>query len=214
VKAVAVPDASPALDNGELALVVMLSAFVICGAFLLSGASFLSPARPAPQSLSAATPLAETRPAPATATGHPEAAAPQAPAPHSPPPVSAPPVSPPPEAPALSPPEPRLPYERDGATYFLPAAEVAAIRAEGHYTIAYTGAGRVFCPWSISEADRRLCEGSFFRVHRSYLVNTTRVAAFERRKDNGICRFEDVPNLDTVPVSRSRVAALRKRLGL
>ncbi|RSK35920.1 carbon monoxide dehydrogenase [Rhodovulum iodosum] len=110
--------------------------------------------------------------------------------------------------------EPRLPYEREGVTYFLPAGQVAAIRAEGHYTIAYTPEGRVFCPWSISEAERRLGEAGFFRTHRSYLVNTAQVSAFERRKDNGLCLFDGHAHLDKVPVSRARVAALRDRLGL
>lgn len=108
----------------------------------------------------------------------------------------------------------RLPYERDGATYFLPAAEVAAIRAEGHYTIAYSQTGRLFCPWSISEAEKRLAETTFVRAHRSYLVNTDHVSAFERRKDNGMCLFNGHKHLDKVPVSRGRVATMRARLGL
>ncbi|TCM85715.1 MHYT domain-containing protein [Rhodovulum steppense] len=170
-RAVAGAAAGPAIDNAHLALIVLVTAFVISGAFLLSGASFLA-AAPGPD----APPPAE--PAPPPATG------------------------------------PRLPYEREGVTYFLPAAEVAAIRAEGHYTIAYAPLGRVFCPWSISEAEKRLTPAGFFRVHRSYLVNTAHVAAFERLKDNGICRFEGLADLDRVPVSRSRVQALRAALGL
>ncbi|SIO41346.1 MHYT domain-containing protein, NO-binding membrane sensor [Rhodovulum sp. ES.010] len=167
--------AGPAIDNAHLALLVLVTAFVISGAFLMSGASFLS-ASPFP-----------------------------AEAPAEPPPA-------PPNEPATA--GPRLPYEREGVTYFLPPGAVSAIRAEGHYTIAYTDEGRVFCPWSISEAERRLCASGFFRVHRSYLVNTGRVAAFERRKDSGLCRFEGLADLDRVPVSRARVPALRERLGL
>lgn len=45
-------------------------------------------------------------------------------------------------------------------------------------------------------------------------MNTGRVAAFERRKDSGLCRFEGLADLDRVPVSRARVPALRERLGL
>ena len=176
----------PAMDNAHLALIVLITAFVISGAFLLCGASFLSaPAAPRPVM------------------------------------AGAPAIMPPTECRETAPPSgrpseggPRLPYEREGVTHFLPAGEVAAIRAEGHYTIAYTGTGRVFCPWSISQAERRLAGSGFFRVHRSYLVNTGRVTAFERRKDNGICRFEGIADLDHVPVSRSRVSGLRERFGL
>lgn len=109
----------------------------------------------------------------------------------------------------------RVPYEREGSTFFLPAAAVVAIRAEGHYTIAYTAEGRVFCPWSISEAQRRLAsDATFLRVHRSYLVNTAHVTGFERRKDSGQCLFETAGHLDRVPVSRARIAELRAALGL
>lgn len=192
---------TPAMDNGQLALVVLLSAFVISGAFLLSGASFLSaPSPDAVPGLSAAA-LAPLSPTPAPDPADP------VPPPHASGAEAAP-------ARGNGASAVRLPFEKDGTTYFLPASEIAAIRAEGHYSIAYTGSGRLFCSWSISEAEKRLIDTSFFRTHRSYLVNTDLVSGFERRKDNGICLFEGNPHLDKVPVSRSRVAALRDRLGL
>jgi NO-binding membrane sensor protein with MHYT domain len=101
----------------------------------------------------------------------------------------------------------RLPYERD-------AAAVAAIRAEGHYTVLYHGEDKLFCPWSITEAEARLLASGFLRVHRSYLVNPVHVSRFERHKDNGTCYFEAVPALSKVPVSRSRLTAIREALGL
>jgi DNA-binding LytR/AlgR family response regulator len=51
-------------------------------------------------------------------------------------------------------------------------------------------------------------------VHRSYLVNPAHVSRFERHKDNGTCYFEAVPALSKVPVSRSRLTAIREALGL
>lgn len=107
----------------------------------------------------------------------------------------------------------RLPYEKDGKTFLIAAAEVAALRAEGHYTIVYLRSAKVFCPWSISEAERRLSLPPFFRAHRSYLINTDRVTAFERNKDNGYCLFDGFAPLGKVPVARARVNALRDRLG-
>ncbi|WP_343115507.1 MHYT domain-containing protein [Ostreiculturibacter nitratireducens] len=174
------PAFTPALDNNQLALIVMVSAFVICGAFLLSGATFL------------AVP-AENQTAPAGADS----------------------VEPDMPEPSPEPAPLRIPVERGGQTQFLPAAEVSALRAEGHYTIAYSGKDKFFCPWSISEAERRLvAAGPFFRVHRSYLVNIARVTGFERRRDSGICLFEGTASLDRVPVSRNRIPALRDALGL
>jgi len=109
---------------------------------------------------------------------------------------------------------PRIPVERRGHTEFVDASEISALRAEGHYTRAYAGDGKYLCPWSISEAERRLAETSFFRAHRSYLVNVARIAAFERHGDGGICLFEGAEQPGRVPVSRNRVPALREALGL
>lgn len=107
-----------------------------------------------------------------------------------------------------------VPYERDGRTLFAEPASIAAFRAEGHYTILYRGAERVFCPWSISEAEKRLDGTDFLRVHRSYLINPAHVTGFERLKDTGVVYFEGVAALDKVPVSRSRLTEVRDLLGL
>ena len=108
----------------------------------------------------------------------------------------------------------RLPYEKDGRTHFIGADAVAAIRAEGHYTLLYVGAEKLFCPWSISEAENRVGGEDFIRTHRSYLVNRRHVSSFERKKDTGVCYFDGVEALGKVPVSRSRLAEVRDSLGL
>jgi NO-binding membrane sensor protein with MHYT domain len=108
----------------------------------------------------------------------------------------------------------RIPFEKEGRTHFVGTDAVAAIRAEGHYTLLYAGADKLFCPWSISEAESRIQDGDFIRTHRSYLVNSRHVSSFERKKDTGICYFDDDPALGKVPVSRSRLAEVREKLGL
>ncbi len=107
-----------------------------------------------------------------------------------------------------------VPFERDGATHFIDASEIAAFRAEGHYTIIYHGNEKGFCPWSISEAVKRLSGTPFVRCHRSYLINPAFVSGFERKKDSGIALLEAVGSLEKVPVSRSRLAAVREILGI
>ncbi len=107
-----------------------------------------------------------------------------------------------------------VPFEREGQTFFTDAGSVAAIRAEGHYTVLYMGGEKLFCPWSITEAETRLKPDGFLRAHRSYLVNPKHVSSFERHKDNGTCYFDGVDALPKVPVSRSRLTAIRDALGL
>jgi NO-binding membrane sensor protein with MHYT domain len=166
----------PMVDNGALALVVTLAAFLICGGFLLTSATFFGPqpvavapgpAGPAPQPLDRG----------ARAAG-------------------------------------QVPFERHGRTAFIAPDRIAAIRAEGHYTILYAEGQKLFCPWSISKARTRLPDAQFTQVHRSYLVNPRFVTGFERRKDNGVIYFEGTEGLDKVPVSRARLAEIRTRLGL
>jgi DNA-binding LytR/AlgR family response regulator len=93
------------------------------------------------------------------------------------------------------------------------ADAVAAIRAEGHYTHLYTDTDKLFCIWTISEAEKRLAPAPFIKTHRSYLINPAFVTGFERFKDNGVCHFE-VASLSKVPVSRSRLRIVREALGV
>lgn len=174
---------TPLIENGTLALLVMFSAFVICGTFLLTSTNyvFAGPGR-APFTGTAGEAGEHAEP-------HPMQQAFQADA-------------------------PRIPYERDKRTNFIPADQVIALRAEGHYTVLYTHEEKLFCPWSISEAARRLPETLFLRTHRSYLVNINQVTAFERHKDNGSCHFDGARSLKLVPVSRGNVAGVREALGL
>ncbi|WP_170426402.1 MHYT domain-containing protein [Ruegeria arenilitoris] len=107
-----------------------------------------------------------------------------------------------------------VPFEREGQTFFAEPARIAAVRAEGHYTVLYMGSEKLFCPWSITEAETRLKQDGFLRAHRSYLVNPKHVSSFERHKDNGTCYFDGVDALTKVPVSRSRLTDIREALGL
>jgi len=188
--AVDAPEAAATLIGNEtLAFIVTLGSFVICGAFLLNSATFL-PATNRAEATEIGTRAAsqseafDVAPAPQEAV-KPASASTQ-----------------------------QVPYEKDGRTFFLRHDEIAAVRAEGHYTILYSRHDKLFCPWSISEAIKRLTPGQFIQTHRSYLVNPAFVSSFERKKDNGICYFEQCESLEKIPVSRSRLADIRETLGL
>lgn len=106
----------------------------------------------------------------------------------------------------------RIPCERNGGKVFIPAADVAFVRADGHYTQVYTETERHFCVWPITEATKRLTSDGFIKVHRSYIVNPTKVARFERAKDKGRCTF--APDaLPPVPVSRSHLKDAQAAFG-
>ncbi|MDV7145446.1 MHYT domain-containing protein [Tropicimonas sp. TH_r6] len=176
------------MTNEVLAFGVTLTVFVISGAFLLTGVGFARPVEP---------PMA----------GEEETAPPVAPLTDSPPSEDPDPVI----ADGL---HVRVPYEKNGRTHFLDPTEIAAVRAEGHYTMLYVGDEKLFCPWSITETGNRLPQEVFLRTHRSYLVNRRFVTGFERRKDSGVCFFDGTASLPKVPVSRSRLSEVREILGI
>jgi NO-binding membrane sensor protein with MHYT domain len=190
--------ATPLLDNGTLAILVMLSAFVICGTFLLTSANFIFAKQPAAVAATAAKAADAVAPAAVAVNAAEEDD--ETPLPE--------------RLPIAATIVERLPYERDKRTHFIEADQVAAIRAEGHYSILYTRDDKLFCPLSISTVEKRLRRGAFVRTHRSYLVNKNRVAAFERQKDNGICLFEGIQSLKAAPVSRGYIPQVRSALGI
>lgn len=108
----------------------------------------------------------------------------------------------------------RIPYEHNRKISFIDHRTIGAIRADGRYTHLYTQQRVYFCPWSITEAEKKLSGTPFYRSHRSYLVNITKMTSYEKRKDSAICLFEGYDQLTKVPVSRTRVAGLLQRLGL
>jgi NO-binding membrane sensor protein with MHYT domain len=108
----------------------------------------------------------------------------------------------------------RLPYERDGKTFFVAASEILAARAEGHYTTLYRGDEELFCSWPISRLEEELGAAPFLRTHRSYIVNLDFVRGFERRKDQGVCLFDLGAAIREAPVSRANLTQTRTLLGL
>ena len=189
--AIGVVAGGPAMSNESLAILVTITAFAISAAFLLTGITFAPEAAKAPE----AVPVPVAQIAPLTS-------------PRMSPRID--PASPPPMP---RDPSVRVPHEREGRTLFLDPATIGGVRAEGHYTTLLRGPDALFCPWSISEAEERLAPAGFLRVHRSYLLNPSQVARFERTKDSGLCHLEGGCQT-AVPVSRTRLSAVRDALGL
>ena len=201
-----------AMDNDTLALGVTLASFLICGSFLLAATTFLT--RDA-----ASSEIAKPLPVADVTSAIPPSSQPSVVPNQSPQPV--PDSGLPDQTDTVIDTGPQIdehaqntansleiPYEQNKKVGFANSGSVAAIRADGHYTHLYTRAGVRFCPWSITEAEKRLAAVNFHRTHRSYLVNIAEVASFEKRKDSGVCLFQDYPRLSSVPVSRNRVIGL------
>ena len=103
-----------------------------------------------------------------------------------------------------------LPIERDGGTQFVAVEDVVAIRANAHYTTIFDGQEKLFCPLAIGDVEQRLDHDRFIRVHRSHIVNIARVIGHRRTGDNEMIEMD--ADHYTVPVSRSRIGALKSRV--
>lgn len=119
--------------------------------------------------------------------------------------------APAPDTPERAPRGLQIPCERDGTRIFISPADVALVRADGHYTQIYTEQDRLFCVWPITEAAKRLVPAGFLQTHRSYLVNPGKVSRFEREKDKGRCIFAAY-ELPPAPVSRSKLKIIQDAL--
>ncbi len=187
---------APVLSLDLLAIVVAVTAFVICGLFLL----VLLPDRlpdstgETPEQGDAGTeePVAQRL---KLVSSNEEAGEP----------------APTPAVPRI--PVNRIPVNVGGTTRLLAPEEIYAVRADAHYTYVFDGAETHFCNLSISEIEQRLDPATFLRVHRSHIVNVAHAAALKRVRDQGLLEL-DCAERHAVPVSRARLPKLRAALGI
>jgi NO-binding membrane sensor protein with MHYT domain len=105
-----------------------------------------------------------------------------------------------------------LPVEHDGATRYIAVEDVVAIHANAHYTTIFDGHAKLFCPLAIGDLESRLDRDRFIRVHRSHIVNIERVTGHRRAGDGELVEMAAAGRY-TVPVSRSRIAMIKARIG-
>ncbi|MEM7446526.1 MAG: MHYT domain-containing protein [Pseudomonadota bacterium] len=182
---------SPMMTTGTLALLVALAAFVICGLFIL--VALPDSAKAMNRQAAPVAVAANAAPGPSI---EPELASAQ-----------------PANGQAAVGEPVRIPYERDNATRFVAAEDIAAIKADGHYSQIINRTGELFCPWPISRVANTLDLPSFIQTHRSYLVNIRHVSGFKQTGDKAVCVIDDGAET-AIPVSRSRVSSVRAALGL
>ncbi len=104
-----------------------------------------------------------------------------------------------------------IPVERNGLTHYVPVNSIVAVRADAHYAHVFDGATSHFCSLSIGEIEQRLDPKRFARVHRSHIVNISRVDGAKFSGDSGLIELAAQQRY-SVPVSRSRIGQIKARL--
>lgn len=120
------------------------------------------------------------------------------------------------EASSFPPGQMRIPVRRNHSTFYAAPGSVLAVRADGHYTwIALRSdegdIGEHFCERSISVLAKQLAKAPFVRSHRSHLVNIDQVISYRREGDRGVLLLDETGTF-CVPVSRSYMHEILNQL--
>ncbi|QDU86129.1 Transcriptional regulatory protein YehT [Planctomycetes bacterium Pla163] len=100
---------------------------------------------------------------------------------------------------------------REGQVQIVPVDDVRFIQAADQYVEIFTDAGPQLMREAMSRLEQQLDRARFMRIHRSYIVAMDQVRLMESRP-GGTARVRLVDGR-WLPVARTRVASLRRRLG-
>jgi LytTR family transcriptional regulator, CO-responsive transcriptional regulator RcoM len=107
-----------------------------------------------------------------------------------------------------------VPVVSGGKTMLLDWEEVHYVRADGDYCRIHTHDRSYLCTQSLRQLESALPASRFTRIHRSYLVNLTKVAAVKRAgPDRMRLALDDAAGTE-LDVARRQNKAVRERLRL
>lgn len=108
----------------------------------------------------------------------------------------------------------RIPVEKGGRKVLVPIDQIRYIEAKDDYSCIYTDSDRYLSTISLAKLEQKLAPHNYFRVHRGYIVNLDHVEDVEVISSGilqlGLKGVED----KKIPVSRRRVVALKRALGI
>ncbi|MCL1798995.1 MAG: LytTR family DNA-binding domain-containing protein [Eggerthellaceae bacterium] len=107
----------------------------------------------------------------------------------------------------------RIPVEKGGKKILIGIDKIRFVMARDDYAYLQTDSDRYFSTVSLAQLEKRLDGHGFFRVHRGYLVNLSLVEEIEPVSGGTLLLVLNGSD-EKIPVSRRRVAALKKALGL
>lgn len=108
----------------------------------------------------------------------------------------------------------RIPVEKGGHKVLVPVNQIRYVEAKDDYSCIYTESDRYLSTISLAKLEQRLTPHGFYRVHRGYIVNLDYVQDFVT-VSGGVVQLglKDVED-KKIPVSRRRVVAVKRMLGL
>ena len=98
-------------------------------------------------------------------------------------------------------------------TELLDYDQVHYAQADGDYSRVHTYDRSYLCTASLGELEEKLPPGRFARIHRSYLVNLSKVAGVRRVSPDRLCLQLADGKQTELDVARRQARQLRERLG-
>ena len=108
----------------------------------------------------------------------------------------------------------RLTVTKGGKKHFLSSIEIAYLMAKDDYSYIYTDDARYLSTSSLTALEEKLEPAGFFRVHRRYLINLSKIRSVEPTAGGTLELTIEDGEGTKVPVSRRRVSALKRAMGL
>jgi two-component system response regulator LytT len=108
----------------------------------------------------------------------------------------------------------RIPVEKAGKKLLVNVEDILYVMAKDDYSYLYTAADRYLSTISLALLESKLEPVGFFRIHRRYLVNLSRVREIVPMYGGTLLLTLSDDAATQIPVSRRRVPALKKALGL
>jgi len=108
----------------------------------------------------------------------------------------------------------RIPVEKAGKKLLVSVEDILYVMAKDDYSYLYTETDRYLSTISLAQLEAKLEPVGFFRIHRRYLVNLSRVKEVVPMYGGTLLLTLADAAATQIPVSRRRVPALKKALGL
>jgi two-component system response regulator LytT len=108
----------------------------------------------------------------------------------------------------------RIPVEKSGKKLLINVSDILYVMAKDDYSYLYTSGDRYLSTISLAQLEIKLEPVGFFRIHRRYLVNLARVKEVVPMYGGTLLLTLADDAATQIPVSRRRVPALKKALGL
>lgn len=107
----------------------------------------------------------------------------------------------------------KLPVYTGNRVILIDLDSVLYLKADGHYTRAYTNDKNYLCNLSLSDIEKRVDTSRYSRVHRSFTVNLNAIREFRKEGERFFIVIDNTSQTN-VPISRGNVQKVREMLGI